>query len=138
MLRSFSSFCLVALAAGSLLGCKKDCATPQPSCYSGTVVATTCMLGVLVDVDPAYPIGARAVSIVGNRFLGNNVVAVANSATLGNLGQVGQQLHFTYTKTSAPTTPTMTCLAADGTTTPVPFVTLSNISTMSCDSVRAK
>ncbi|GAB2856978.1 hypothetical protein [Hymenobacter ruber] len=136
MLRSLSSLCLAALTAGSLLGCKKDCATPQPSCYSGTVVATTCMLGVLVDVDPAYPIGARAVSVYGNRFLGNNVVAVANSASLGNLGQVGKQLHFTYTKAS--TGPGMACLAADGTTTPVPFVTLSNLSTVSCDSVRAK
>jgi hypothetical protein len=100
------------------------------------VVATTCMMGILIDVDPAYPIGARAVSIMGNRFLGNNVVAVANSASLGNLGRVGQHLHFTYTKTPAPTTSAMTCLAADGTTTPVPFVTLSNLSTVSCDSAR--
>ncbi|MEL5995046.1 hypothetical protein [Hymenobacter segetis] len=131
MLRLSSSLCLAALTAGSLLGCKKDCAKPQPDCYNGTVVATTCMLGVLVDVDPAYPIGARAVSVYGNRFLGNNVVAVANSASLGNLGH---RLYFTYTKAS--TGPGMACLAADGTTTPVPFVTLSNLSTVSCDSVR--
>ncbi|GAB3582386.1 hypothetical protein [Hymenobacter daeguensis] len=133
MLRITSPFCLAALLAGSLLGCKKDC-PPYPSCYSGTVVATTCMLGVLVDVDPAYPIGARAVSVYGGRFLGSNVVAVANSASLGRLNQPGQRLHFTYTNASAGTG--MACLAADGTTTPVPFVTLGNISTVSCDSVR--
>jgi len=134
MLRSSLSFCLAALAAGSFLGCKKDCA-PHPSCYSGTVVATTCMQGVLVNVDTVYPIGARAYSIYGNRFLGNNVVAVANSGSLQNLGRVGQRLHFTYTR--AQTNTGMMCLAADGTTTPVPFVTLSNVSTVSCDSVRA-
>lgn len=134
MLRFSSSLLLAALTAGTLLGCKKDCA-PRPTCYSGTVVATTCMLGVLVDVDPAYPIGARAVSLYGNRFLGNNVVAVANSAALINLGNVGQRLHFTYT--SAQRGAGMACLMADGTTTPVPFVTLSNIATVSCDSVRA-
>ena len=93
------------------------------------------MLGVLVDVDPAYPIGARAVSLYGNRFLGNNVVAVANSAALVNLGNVDQRLHFAYT--SAQRGAGMACLMADGTTTPVPFVTLSNIATVSCDSVRA-
>jgi hypothetical protein len=127
------SFCVAALLAGALLGCKKDC-TPQPTCYSGTVVANTCMLGTLIDVDPAYRIGARAVSVYGNRLLGNNVVSVANSGDLKSLRNVGQRLHFTYT--SAQTNPGMTCLAADGTTTPVPIVTLSNVSTVSCDSTR--
>ena len=126
-------FCVAALLAGALLGCKKDC-TPQPTCYSGTVVANTCMLGTLIDVDPAYRIGARAVSVYGNRLLGNNVVSVANSGDLKSLRNVGQRLHFTYT--SAQTNPGMTCLAADGTTTPVPIVTLSNVSTVSCDSTR--
>ncbi|MDO7854690.1 hypothetical protein [Hymenobacter convexus] len=107
----------------------------MPRCYSGTVVATTCRLGVLVNVDPAYPIGARAVSVYGNQFLGSNVVSVANSGSLRNLGRVGKRLHFTYTSTQ--TNPGMACLAADGTTTPVPIVTLSNVSTLSCDSVQA-
>ena len=125
---------MAALLAGAFFGCKKD-GVPQPTCYAGTVVATTCMLGVLVDVDPAYPIGARAASVYGNRFLGNNVVSVANSGALQSLGRVGQRLHFTYT--SAQTNPGMACLAADGTTTPVPIVALSNVSTIPCDSVIA-
>ncbi|MBF9142574.1 hypothetical protein [Hymenobacter properus] len=136
MLRTFSALGLAALLAGTLLGCKKHCADPQPACYSGAVVASTCMLGMLVDVDPAYPIGAKAYSVYGNRFLGNNVVAVSNTGSLPRLNRVGQRLHFTYT--SAQTNPGMVCLAADGTTTPVPFVTLSNVSTLSCDSVQAR
>ncbi|MDO7848450.1 hypothetical protein Q5H92_18940 [Hymenobacter sp. M29] len=135
MLRICSPFGLAALLAVSLLGCSKDSA-PHPKCYSGTVVATTCMLGVLIEVDPAYPIGAPAVSAYGNQFLGNNVVSVANSGSLQNLGRVGQRLHFTYT--SAQTNSGMVCLAADGTTTPVPIVTLNNVSTLSCDSVSTR
>ena len=119
--------------AGALLGCHKG-DTPQPTCYSGTVVAYSCVLGPLVDVDPAYPIGARAVSVVGNSFLGNNVIAVANSSSFRFNAQVGQRLYFTYTKASTPSG--NPCLAADGTTTPVPNLALSNVSTVSCDSVR--
>ena len=127
------SCCLATLLAGTLLGCHKDGA-PQPDCYSGTVVAYSCMLGPLVDVDPAYPIGARAVSVVGNSFLGNNVIAVANSASLRFSAHVGQRLYFTYSETSTPAG--NPCLVADGTTTPVPNLALSNASTVSCDSVR--
>ncbi|GAB3859076.1 hypothetical protein GCM10028822_35060 [Hymenobacter terrigena] len=136
MLRNTFSFFLAALLAGAFLGCKKDCATPAPSCYSGKVVAYTCMMGPLIEVDAAYPIGARAVSIAGNRFLGNNVIAVANPASLRNISQVGQVLYFTYTPASTPAV--AACLAADGTTTPVPILSLSNVSTISCDSARAK
>ncbi len=134
MLRTALSCCLATLMAGALLGCHKDGA-PQPDCYSGKVVAYSCMLGPLVDVDPAYPIGARAVSVMGNRFLGNNVVAVANAAGLPHNVQVGQ-LYFTCTKAAARTG--ATCLAFDGTTSPVPVLDLHNVSTVSCDSVRAK
>jgi hypothetical protein len=135
MLRAYPSFCLAALLTGSLIGCKKD-SPALPDCYSGTVVANTCRLGVLINVDPAYPIGAPATSVYGNRFLGNNVVSVSNSGDLQNLNTVGQRLHFTYS--SAQTNRGMMCLAADGTTTSVPIVTLSNVSTVSCDSVRAQ
>ncbi|WP_201979987.1 hypothetical protein [Hymenobacter rubidus] len=136
MLRISSSLCLAAVVAGSFLGCKKDCTEPQPTCYSGKVVGTTCMMGILVDVDPAYPIGAPATAIQGNRFLGNNVIAVANSGNLGSLGRVGQQLHFTYT-TAPPSTLAICCLVADGTTTTIPSFALSNVSTLSCDSTHA-
>jgi hypothetical protein len=135
MLRTASSLCLAALVSGSFLGCKKD-SPSLPDCYSGTVVANTCRLGVLLNVDPAYPIGVPATSVISSRFLGNNVVSVANSGDLQNLNNVGQRLHFTYS--SAQTNRGMMCLAADGTTTPVPIVTLSNVSTVSCDSVRAQ
>ena len=139
MLRNASSFCLVALTAGSLLSCHKDkdCAPrPKPACYSGRVVAYTCMLGPLVDVDPAYPIGAPATSAIGSRFFGNNVIAVANPASLPRNGQLGQTIYFTSSTAATPAS--MMCLAADGTTTPVPIVTLSNVSTAACDSVPAK
>ena len=139
MLRTSSALGLAALLAGSLLGCKKDSA-PHPDCYSGTVVANTCMLGVLIDVDAAYPIGARAVAAVGGRFLGNNVVAVGHSASLQNLSNVGQRLHFTYTSAPVPENAAVwCCFANDGTTTPVPSVTLSNVSTLACgDSVQTR
>ena len=136
MLRTSSAFGLTVLLAAALLGCKKDSAAPQPACYSGTVVATTCRLGVLVNVDPAFSIGAPAYSVYDNRFWGNNVVAVANAGGLGNLSRVGQRLYFTYTSASANSG--AACLAADGTTTPVPFGLFSNISTQSCDSVLAR
>ena len=136
MLQKTLFLSLSVLATGFFLGCKKDCTKPQPDCYSGKIVATTCMMGILVDVDPAYPIGARAVSMMGNRFLGNNVVAVANPANLGRLASVGQQLYFTYTSATTPSP--MACLAADGPTTPVPIVSLHNVSATSCDSVRRR
>lgn len=138
MLRTSSALGLAALLAGSLLGCKKDAAL-RPNCFSGTVVANTCMQGVLIDVDPAYPIGAPAVSMAGNRFLGNNVVAVSRSASLQNISNVGQRLYFNYTNAPAPDNSlVICCLAADGTTTPVPEVALTNVSTVSCDSVQTK
>ena len=93
-------------------------------------------MGILIDVDPAYPIGAPATLMPSNRFVGNNVIAVANPADLRNLTQPGQQLHFTYTVATAPSP--MACLAADGPTTPVPIMTLSNISTTDCDSASTK
>ena len=133
MLRTTLSCCLATLLAGTLLGCHKDGA-PQPDCYSGKVMAYTCTLGALVDVDPAYPIGARAVSVVGNRFLGNNVIAVANSASLPRTAQMGQRVYFTYTAAPPPTG--MPCCSADGTAAPVPVLALHNVSTVSCDSVR--
>ena len=133
MLRNTFFFCLAALTAGSFFGCKKDRTAPEPSCYSGKVVATTCMMGILIDVDPAYPIGARAESMMGNRFFGNNVIAVANPTSLGTSSQVGQVLYFTYKTASAPAG--AACLAADGPTTPVPILALSNVSTVSCDSI---
>ena len=137
MFRNAFSLCVATLLAGSVFSCKNERSEPQPSCYGGTVVATSCMLGVLIDVDAAHAIGAPATSAQSHRFLGSNVVAVANSASLPGLGQVGRRVYFTYQSTTAPA-PTRYCLDNDGTTTAVPFVTLSNTSLISCDSVSTK
>jgi hypothetical protein len=135
MLRSAFSLCLTALLAGSLLGCNKS-ENPQPNCYSGTVVANSCMAGPLINVDAAYAIGAPAASAQGNRFLGNNVVAVANSGSLGSLSRVGQRVYFTYRTASRPPA-TRYCLDNDDVTTPVPYLELSNVSVLDCDSARS-
>lgn len=134
MLRTFILLGLAAATAGAFAGCKKD-APPLP-CYTGRVVASTCMDGLLLDVDPASPIGAPAVLARNGRdtLVGRNVVAFANNLRIGRLGTVGQTLHFTYIIDPAQHSE-ITCMAADGSKTPIPHVVASNISTTACDSI---
>lgn len=143
MLRKFFSLSLVVVAAGSFLSCKKDADGPNPACYAGTVVAFTCMDGVYIDVNPAYRIGAPATVATGgaDQQLGNNVIAVVNTADLHGLARVGQQVYFTYKNDPArqhyAPGPLVCCFANDGSKTVIPHLVLSNVSTTACDSARS-
>lgn len=145
MLHAFFSRSLTALAAVSLLGCAERPAGPEPGCLTGTVVAVTCVDGVLIDVDPHFPIGGPAYvpREDGEVLLGRNVVAVLNSQTLNSMGRpgpngslsaLGRRLYFTAGPAdSAQTGPR--CRAADGMRGAFPTVTLANVSTSGCQQV---
>lgn len=127
------------LASCSLLGCE-SCGEPEPepACYAGTVVGTTCTDGLLLDVDSRYRIGAPAVRArygLPDTLLGANVIAVVNTAELGSLAgnaQVGQQLHFTYVNDPNRQWNGVSCLAYDGVKTVIPRLILSNVSSTPC------
>lgn len=134
MLRKFFFLGLTAVAAGAA-GCKKDTLPAPPPCYTGRVVAVTCMDGLLLDVDPAYPIGAPAVLARGrDTLVGRNVIAAVNIFSIGRLATVGQILHFNYVVGPAQHSE-VTCLAFDGSKTPIPRGAVSNVSTTACDSI---
>jgi hypothetical protein len=121
---------LAAFTFGELLGCKPD-ADLHPLCYAGTVVGSSCTDGLLVDVDPAYPIG-NPTSLAGGAFLGRNVVAVNYSALVGvgNL-TTGQRLYFTYTDATNQPRGTV-CLAYDPVKPAVPHLVLTTASATPC------
>jgi hypothetical protein len=135
---------LAILSPLALAGCdRKHCHDPQPepACYAGTIVGSTCMDGVLIDVDPRYPIGSPALLPRYGRpdtLLGANVIAVVNSSALsGHLpipapGQPGQQLHFTAINDPNQQWNGLCCFANDGVKTPIPRLVLSNLSTTPC------
>ena len=144
MLHKILSLTLAVLATGTFLGCKKEHG-PAPGCYTGRVVGATCVDGVLIDVDPAFVIGAPAYERrnTGDVLLGRNVIAVLNSQALSNMGRpgssgtlstIGTHLYFnTVPGDSALLGPR--CLAADGLRGNFPRVGLINISTTGCQVV---
>lgn len=132
---------LLAVVGASLPGCKKDAADLAGSCYSGRIVALTCENGVLIDVDPRFPIGKPTArnSSDGPVLLGQNVISVSNSRDISGIGMnnnpgtqspMGQRLYFSAAPDSA--NYGLGCYAADGVLHPVPTLRLSNISTTAC------
>ncbi|GAA4033684.1 hypothetical protein GCM10022409_17480 [Hymenobacter glaciei] len=123
-----------------LLSCEKYAGG---TCYTGQIVAVTCVNGVLIDVDPRFPIGKPTSRNGGNGpvFLGRNVIAVSNSrditssvstatvpGTLNNI--IGQRLYFSAEPDSL--VYGLGCYVADGVREPVPGMRLSDISTTAC------
>ena len=130
MLRTSLSLCLAAVVAGSLVGCKKDCA-PRPDCYSGTVVGFDCWNGFLVQVDGQYAIGAPLRVTSTDSLPRPNVIAAVNQ--LAPLGTVGQRIYFTYVNDANYQAPRWPCLAMRAQVNfPVPHVVLSNVSATPC------
>ena len=124
---------LLAAVASSLLSCKKDTADPQV-CYSGKVVGMTCTNGILIEVDPAFPIGAPASrrSASGDSLLGRNLIGVVNTTEYGRLATVGLTLHFNAVNDPNRQDSGVRCLAADGVNGRVPRLVLSNVGTAAC------
>ena len=136
MLRKFLSLGLVVLATSSFLGCKKD-APAAPPCYAGRVVAVTCTDGMLIDVDTAYPIGARhtvreSSPAASPTVLGNNVVAVVNTSDYGRLATVGLTLHFNAVNDPNRQSNELQCYFFDGVQGAVPRLVLRNVATTAC------
>ncbi|WP_345126239.1 hypothetical protein [Hymenobacter antarcticus] len=125
---------LLAVVAGSLLSCKKDADVSPAVCYSGRVVAYTCMDGMLIEVTSAFPIGAPATirGASGDSLLGRNLIAVVNTSDYGRMNSVGLTLHFTAVNDPNRQHSGFTCLAADGVKGPVPRLVLSNVGTTAC------
>ncbi len=136
-------FLLSGLVFCLLSGCKHD-ADVRPQCYSGVVVGGTCTDGLLIDVDPAYPIGAPALlprarfkaQASGDSLLGRNVVAVVNSSELlnapGKLFTQNSRLYFTYVNDPKRQWNGWECLVFDGVTSSIPHLVLSNVSATAC------
>lgn len=112
---------------GSLTACKKD----EPACYSGIVLGTTCMDGVLIQITSAQPVGkpVRAYQTYRDSIVGTNVVAVAND--LGNVAQKGQTIFFTYQASSNNQGPQRAC-PQNTVPLPVPHLILANVSVSAC------
>ena len=133
---------LLAVVASSLLSCKKESddagkpigCFPAPICYSGRVVASTCMDGMLIEVNPAFPIGAPATirRASGDSLLGRNLIAVVNTSDFGRINSVGLTLHFTAVNDPNRQYSGVRCLAADGVQGSVPRLVLSNVGTTAC------
>ncbi|MBD2724602.1 hypothetical protein [Hymenobacter armeniacus] len=101
---------------------------------SGRVVGFTCMDGMLIDVDPAYGLGAPALQrrVNGDTLLGRHVIAVVNTMDYPRLITVGPALHFNAVNDPNRQDSGVRCFAADGVKGPVPRVVLSNVSTTAC------
>ncbi|TPG62415.1 hypothetical protein [Hymenobacter nivis] len=120
----------LAGAAGTLLSCKHD-ADLTPLCYAGTVVGGSCYDGLLIDVDPAYPIGNPTSSSSG-AFLGRNVIAVRYPATVTPVNTAtGQRVYFTYTNATDQPVGAV-CLAYDPVKPTVPHLVLTTASATPC------
>jgi hypothetical protein len=129
----------VAALATTLPACHKKDVDPQPTicfpeplCYAGTVVGATCMDGVLIDVDAAYPIGApaRIHDFSGNYTQYNNIIAVANTADFSQADTTGRHVYFTYTPATQPWSG-LCCFANDAVPN-IPHLVLSNVSITAC------
>lgn len=145
MLKKFLLPGLLAAAGFMALGCEKDEASPVETCYTGQIVALTCENGVLIDVDPRFPIGKPAArnSSDGLVQLGQNVISVSNSRDISGLGlpsnpgtqsPIGRRLYFSAAPDSA--NYGLGCYVLDGVVHPVPTMRLSNISTTACAPAR--
>ncbi len=68
----------------------------------------------------------------GDTLLGRNVIAVANTAELPNLKQVGQRVYFNSTNVPSQQWTGLGCYANDGVKTGIPHLVLSNASATPC------
>lgn len=119
-----------SLVLGSFTGCKKDDA-PEVSCYSGVVIGTTCMDGLLIEVNSATPIGKPVNLAVTSTtsIVGTNVIAAVND--LGSQAQTGKTIFFTYQNSPNNAGPARLC---PQNTFPlaIPHLILSNVSATGC------
>ena len=120
-----------SLLLGSLTGCKDE--APQASCYSGIVIGTTCMDGVLIEVNSATPIGKPVTVLVTSTSSigGTNVVAAVND--LGSQAQTGKTVFFTYQESPNNQGPARFC-PQNTAPLPIPHLILANISATGCTS----
>ena len=104
---------------------------PVAPCYAGIVLGETCLDGVLIQVDAAYPIGrpAKFRFTRTDSIAGNNVVAAVND--LGDLNRRGQRVYFSYAGDTVQSGPARVCSALYA-PLPVPHAVLTNLSATSC------
>lgn len=119
----------ISLLGLALAGCRHD--ADLGPCYAGTVLGGTCLDGVLIQVDEAYPIGKPAVYRITSRdsLAGTNVVAAVNN--LGALNIKGQRVYFTYSGSTDQAGPAHVC-TANTARLPIPHVVATNLSSTAC------
>lgn len=122
---------LAALAGCTIFsGCRGKNGNPEPLCYAGTVLYTSCVDGTLVQVDEQYAIGQTlpAASSPGGTDLANVVAAV--NPLPDSLGKPGQHLYFTYQNDPKRQAPYY-CFV-NRPPLPVPHLVLLNVSASAC------
>lgn len=94
------------------------------------MLGETCLNGVLIQVDAAYPIGKPVLYRLTYRdsLAGSNVVAAVND--LGPLKVKGQRVYFSYTGTDQPG-PVRPC-TANTTRLNIPHISATNLSATAC------
>ncbi|WP_305033669.1 hypothetical protein [Hymenobacter convexus] len=141
MLYRFLFMSLAGLALSTSLSCQKQ---KNPPCLSGTVLRGSCVDGMLIEVDPAFPIGAPALrakvnlgrNVPGDSLIGNNVIAIVNSSEFSqilNKSFDGQRLYFIYEDDPNRRWNGLMCNNFDGVKSPIPHLLLRNVSTTSCE-----
>lgn len=124
---------LFLLASGlwlsALVSCKDD--APQTACFSGVVLGSTCMDGVLIEVNSDTPIGKPVNFPVTatTSIVGTNVVAAVND--LGSRAQTGQTVFFTYQDSPNNAGPARFC-PQNTSPLPIPHLILRNVSATGC------
>lgn len=123
---------LTLLSVLALPGCREGCIDPEPApvCYSGKIVGTACMDGLLIEVDRKYaigePYGQHTNLVAGANLLQQSTPELKID---GQVVQVGQTIYFTYT-----VGPHMSNTICPHNTAPlpIPHLTLSNVSKVPC------
>lgn len=121
-------FLTLDLLLSFLAGCKNE-----SPCYSGIVLGTTCLDGVLIQVTSAKPLGqpVHVYQTYRDSIVGTNVVVAIND--LGSLAQKGQTVFFTYQNSPDNQGPARFC-AQNTAPLPVPHLVLANVSGTACSS----
>lgn len=137
---SIRTLLTIGLTTLTLLSCTHEktesVVEPEPEalapCASGVVLQTTCMDGLLIEVDSQYPIGRDfQVPIPGSTVLvGRNAVAAINEASIpAAYKRIGKRIFFRYQ--SATCCAPRPCTQDRG---PVgaTFVIISNVDSVAC------
>ena len=141
MSHKFRLLGLAGLVMGASLGCQKQKSAP---CLSGTILAGSCVDGMLIEVDPAFPIGAPTLRATaefrrnapGDTLIGNNVIAIVNSSEFSqilNRPLAGHRVYFTYEDDPNRRWNGLMCQRFDGVKGPIPHLLLRNVSLTSCE-----